>query len=68
MWDQARGLKQPLESKTARWDEKKTAEFYERVLREAGQIARRSVSSGFEESRKKTGPNSKLSYSKSDRG
>jgi integrase len=53
VWEQARGLREPVRTE-ATWDEKETEEFYQRILGEAGKIAKRSVSTGFEESRRKT--------------
>jgi integrase len=53
VWEQARGLKEPVEAGPT-WDKKISKKFYERVLGEAGKIAKRSVSTAFEESRRKT--------------
>jgi hypothetical protein len=52
-WDRVRGLRTEA-AEVEPWSEQRTEKFYETVLGEAGRIANRSVSSGFEESRRKT--------------
>jgi hypothetical protein len=53
VWEQARGLREPVRTKSV-WDKRESEEFYQRILGEAGKIAKQSVSTGFEESRRKT--------------
>jgi hypothetical protein len=53
IWDHARGLIDE-EDEVEKWTEEKTEAFYRSVLGDAGRIANRSVSTGFEESRKRT--------------
>jgi hypothetical protein len=52
-WDRVRGLGSEADD-VEPWSEQKTEAFYETVLKDAGRIANRSVSNGFEESRRKT--------------
>lgn len=54
MWEQARGIRQPTGNCEETWSELETGEFYKKVLADAGEIAKRSMSGSFEESRKKT--------------
>jgi hypothetical protein len=50
------------------WSEKESEDFYKRVLEEAGQVAKRSVSTGFEEARRKTWEESEAFLAKVGRG
>jgi hypothetical protein len=52
-WDCARGFGQEIEP-GERWSKTKTVAFYKQTLSKAGRIAQRSVSSGFEDARRKT--------------
>jgi hypothetical protein len=52
-WRAGRGLGGSGPS-TGRWTEDEACRFYENTLGEAAEIANRSVSKGFEESRQKT--------------
>lgn len=54
IWNRACGLGTRDEATDEKWDAAKTAEFYETVLGEARLIAQKSVSTEFEERRKKT--------------
>jgi hypothetical protein len=67
VWDQARGLKEPVTEEQP-WAEEEAAEFYKRVPGEAGRIAKRSVGSAFEKVGRKPGENSKPLSERSEGG
>lgn len=52
-WRRARGFRTAGDGKS-RWSREEASAFYRTTLAEAGQIANKSVSSGFEETRKRT--------------
>jgi hypothetical protein len=53
-WEQARGIGQAANRNGETWSEAESEAFYRTVLKDAGAIAKRSVSTGHEEGRRKT--------------
>lgn len=64
-WEQARGLEEPAGGSGEAWSEAEAKRFYQTVLKDAGEIANRSVGKGFEDHGRKRGSNPRLSSEKS---
>jgi hypothetical protein len=54
IWEQARGIEPAAVRNGENWTEAEAEQFYWTVLKDAGEIANRTVGKGYEESRRKT--------------
>jgi integrase len=54
IWEQARGIEPAAVRNGENWTEAEAEQFYRTVLKDAGEMANRSVGKGYEESRRKT--------------